>query len=174
MILVAVFASVAYIAFAPMPHPKPQNILPTPIYRWSVNLTIQIIRHDNSTVDVTIPGNIGVSGGIWTNRTLDELGVPGVRSPLFTRPVNNVSSAAYDGFVYIEPTLEGVTYTLHDFFNVWGQGITDDCLSITGYGNMCSGSGGTLIMEVNAALTTNIRNHQFRDGEEIWLAYVEQ
>ncbi len=174
MILVVVFASVAYIALAPTPPAKQENIPPTPIYRWNVNFTIQIIKHDNSIVDVPIPGNVGVSGGIWANHTLDNFGVTGTRSPLFTLPKNNASSAAYDGFVHIQPILPGVTYTLRDFFNVWGQSVTDDCLSITGYGDMCTGPGGNLIMEVNKGLTTDIRNHQFRNGEEIWLAYVEQ
>jgi hypothetical protein len=144
-----------------------------PVYRWRATLTIEIIRDVGSTtVSIPVPP-VGISGGVWANHTLDLLGLPGVRAPMFALP-NPQNVSVSDGTVHIAPIEDVKEFTLGDFFDLWGQKLTDSCVSIEGYIDKCSGDAGVLIMEVNSFGVSTIRDHVIQDGQDLWLAYVER
>lgn len=144
----------------------------THVYTWSVNLTIQIYTRYNNTITIPIPSHIGQQSGLWVNHTLDDYGTPGVTAPIFTTVSLNDSSV-YDGFVYISPTRYGHTFTLADFFNIWGQSISNTCIQVPGYPRLCDGSQGILYMEVNTAQVFTYGAHAFLGGEVISIIFFE-
>jgi hypothetical protein len=155
---------------------NPSSSTPTPVgthlYTWSVNLTIQIYTHDNNTITIPIPAHIGQVGGIWTNHTLDQYGTPGVAAPVFTTASLNDSSV-YDGHVYISPTKYGHTYTVADFFSIWGQSISNSCIQLPNYPRLCTGSQGTLYMEINTLAVPSPAAHIFNNGETISITFFQ-
>lgn len=75
--------------------------------------------HDAKTdLNLTIPANIGVPGGIWTNHTLDFLS-PNGYAPISTRDTS--------GTLYIQ-TKYVALFRFSDFFNIWGQPFNKDCV----------------------------------------------
>ena len=76
--------------------------------------------------NITIPANIGVTGGIWMNHTLDAYGPPGY-APLSTRDTSGTIVVQFYG---LKPGL--APFYLSDFFAIWGQTYNSTCV---GYGS---------------------------------------
>jgi len=177
-IIIIVFSlllgSATYLALSQNPpsSPSPGPAPIVPLYTWRVSLTIQIIRVDNTILNVTLPPNVGVAGGIWTNHTLDNWGIPGETAPLHTQSSSKNASAS-DGFVWVEPTERGLNFTIADFFNIWGQHITNACITLPNYGPACTGSKGVLDVEIGGFTFTNFAARPLSDGERISIVYVE-
>lgn len=96
----------------PMVEPGHENLA----FHGHVRLTIHDLR---TRTNLTIPGNIGLPGGLWFNHTLDVYG--GVFAPLHTHGEN--------GIIHIEPTTHpGFLFTLGDFFNIWGVPLDARCV----------------------------------------------
>ncbi len=94
-------------------------------------------------VNMTIPGNIGVPGGMWANHTLDGLGVSGY-APIYTQTES--------GVIYVEAT-KVYPFVLGDFFNIWGQTLTDTpqrCIL-----NYCQSGTTTITLFVNGDPPSN-------------------
>jgi len=150
---------------------SPSGPVGTHLYTWSANLTIQIYTPDNKIITIPIPAHIGQQAGIWMNHTLDDYGTPGVTAPVFTTASLD-NSSIYDGYVYVSPTKYGHTYTIADFFNIWGQYISNSCIQLPGYPRLC-GSQGTLYMEVNTLTVPDIAAHILQNGEIISITFFE-
>lgn len=84
--------------------------------------------------NITIPADIGVAGGIWTNHTLDSYGPPGF-APLSTRDTS--------GTIYVQSVVPRL-YVLSEFFAIWGQTYSSTCVGY-GSGEYCSSSRPPLI-----------------------------
>jgi len=89
----------------------------------------------------SLPQDIGVSGGLWTNHTLDQYGPPGY-SPLSIR----------DDTSTIHVTSNVIElYTFGDFFNVWGQPFNTFCVPLPPlwdpYHPYCTGPGDTVVYD---------------------------
>ena len=146
-----------------------QQQLNFPVYHSRVTLTIQIFKN-NTWQTVPVPAGVGLAGGIWANHTLDSWGFPGSRAPMFSQPPQN---ASFSATIYIEPTRLGRDFTIGEFFDLWGQELTDQCVRIDGYIDDCTGPGGTLLMEVNTLLVPSIKDqHVLLDGEDIWIGFL--
>ena len=105
IVLVAVGALVAFEFF-----PYGNNI----VQHWRLKITFHDVRTGSNS---TPPANIGVSGGIWMNHTLDPFGPTGF-SPISTRDSS--------GTIYIESNYPAV-FTFGDFFNIWGEPFNSSC-----------------------------------------------
>jgi hypothetical protein len=90
--------------------------------------------------NITIPAQIGVSGGIWLNHTLDGYGQPGY-APLSTRDTS--------GTLYVQSVAPRL-FLLSEFFSIWGQAYNATCV---GYGSgapYCSSAQPPIISNGNA------------------------
>ncbi len=88
------------------------------VLNWTFHLAIL----DAATgKNITIPANIGVSGGIWLNHTLDSYGPPGY-APLSTRDTS--------GTIHVQSVAPRL-FVLGEFFSIWGQVYNRTCV---GYG----------------------------------------
>lgn len=96
-------------AYSPVPQQRELR------YHWHVTISIWDIRTNQS---VPIPWGIGSAPNLWLNHTLDDFG-PAGKAPLTTQDGS--------GVVHIESTRYR-WYTLKDFFNIWGQTLTEDCV----------------------------------------------
>ncbi len=110
----AVFVAVAYLSIMVNSPPPARSSHGDFAYHAHVRLTIKDLR---TNTNLTIPGNIGVPGGIWVNRTLDSYG--GTFAPLHTHDES--------GLIHIEPTVFRI-FTLGDFFGIWGQPLSTTCV----------------------------------------------
>ena len=85
---------------------------------FTIPIAIQVSQlfQGNAYVSNVLPVNVGVRGGIWAYHQYDSEGVNG-HYPVFAQegPNGNTSYA----LIHIRSTVER-TYTLQDFFNVWG------------------------------------------------------
>ena len=151
---------------------SPSGPVGTHLYTWSANLTIQIYTPDNTVITIPIPAHIGQQAGIWMNHTLDDYGTPGVTAPVFTTASLD-NSSIYDGYVYVSPTKYGHTYTIADFFSIWGQYISNSCIQVPGYPRLCTGSQGTLYMEVGNLGAPSIASHILLDREIISITFFQ-
>ncbi len=105
---------------------------------WRVHIHFFDYRYG---INYTPPANIGVSGGIWMNHTLDQYGPSGYA------PLNTIDNT---GTVHIASNVIEV-YTFGDFFNIWGQPFNEICVPMpplysrtTPY---CTGPGETVIYD---------------------------
>ena len=151
---------------------SPPGPVGTHLYTWSANLTIQIYTPDNTVITIPIPAHIGQQAGIWMNHTLDDYGTPGVTAPVFTTASLD-NSSIYDGYVYVSPTKYGHPYTIADFFSIWGQYISNSCIQVPGYPRLCTGSQGTLYMEVGNLGAPSIASHILLDREIISITFFQ-
>jgi hypothetical protein len=102
----------AVVAFQLLPYVSSQNH--GIIQRWRLTLTF---HNSRTNQNLTLPYDIGVQGGIWTNHTLDFLGqLP--YAPLSTRDSSNT--------IYLETNRLAVL-TFGDFFNIWGEPFNGTC-----------------------------------------------
>ncbi len=91
---------------------------------WRVHLSIlDALTNQN----VSIPGNIGVPGGLWFNHTWDLYGRNGY-APMGTRDTS--------GTIYIQ-SVAAHPWLLGNFFDIWGQFINNTCVGY-GPGTYCS------------------------------------
>jgi hypothetical protein len=68
-----------------------------------------------------VPGNIGISQGLWRDHSLDKYGVSG-RSPLQTKDGT--------GVIHVESNTVR-DFTLREFLGVWGETVNES--QVTGY-----------------------------------------
>ena len=88
---------------------------PTARVDFTVPVTIQLVRLDGNYQPV-LPKLVGVRGGIWNYHQYDSDGVNG-HYPVFASEGTN-GNTSYS-FIHVRSTVNR-TYTLQDFFNVWG------------------------------------------------------
>jgi hypothetical protein len=105
-----VLSAVLYLSFTEAPRSEHEGFA----YHAHVRLTILDLR---TNTNLTIPDNIGVPGGLWADHTLDYAG--GAFAPLHTHDNS--------GIIHIEPMVFR-TFTLGDFFNIWGVPLTETCV----------------------------------------------
>lgn len=111
-----------------------------------------IISHIHSTLSITIngekliiPSNIGVPTGVM-------------------RPIHTHDSS---GKIHIEGLCPR-DFTLGEFFDIWGQTLTDECIM-----SYCEDETHTLTMFVNGIETTRYRDLILKDNDEIEIVYEE-
>jgi len=102
-------ASVYYIATAS----------PTPREDFTVPIAIQLSQlfDGNAYISNVLPKYVGIRGGIWNYHQYDSEGLNG-HYPVFAQAGPN-GNANYS-LIHVRSTVNR-TYTLLDFFNVWGQ-----------------------------------------------------
>ena len=161
-----------------------EQTLAFPVYHYHAVLTVEIFHADNTTQTVQIPSRIGLANGLWANHTLDNpWGFPGFRAALYTEPPSSdPGSTVYDGSVHIQPTRIGKEFTVGDFFEIWGAGLTDSCIRIPDVIDTCTpgGPSGVLVMEITPAGSSSPRQIQedyrgqvLEDGVDVWIAFIE-
>jgi hypothetical protein len=84
--------------------------------------------------NLTIPANIGVSGGTWLNHTLDAFGPLG-HAPLSTRDTS--------GTIYVQSRAPRL-FVLSEFFAIWGKTYNSTCVGFD-QGMYCSSAHPPLI-----------------------------
>lgn len=90
----------------------------TPVLDFTVALSVQIQNVQGNASRFIIPPAVGIPGGIWASHQLDKYGTDG-RSPLCT---DQPSGGNYQGYSLIHVrSNSNLTFTLGDFFAVWGQ-----------------------------------------------------
>ena len=85
---------------------------------FTVPIAIQIshLVQGQAYVSNALPVNVGIRGGIWAYHQYDSDGVNG-HYPVFASEGTN-GNTSYS-FIHVRSTVNR-TYTLQDFFNVWG------------------------------------------------------
>lgn len=112
------------------------------------NLALHIHAFLTITINgeaVEIPANIGIE--------------PGIMRPTHTHDTS--------GKIHIEGPCPR-TFTLGDFFDVWGQTLNETCVM-----NSCEDATHMLTMYVNGIESTEYRNLILKDGDKIELVYGE-
>ena len=108
------------------------------IQDWRVHVVFYDYRYG---INYSLPPNIGVFGGLWTNHTLDQYGAKGY-SPLSTRDDTST--------IHVSSNVLEV-YTFSDFFNVWGQQFNTFCVPLPPLWDpthpYCTGSGDTVVYD---------------------------
>jgi hypothetical protein len=109
LLALALLASVYYIA----------TVAPTAREDFTVPIAIQLTQlfSGNAYISNVLPRLVGVRGGIWNSHQYDGEGLNG-HYPVFAQeaPGGNSSYA----LLHVRSTVTR-TYTLQDFFNVWGE-----------------------------------------------------
>ena len=120
-----------------------------------IHPTIKIIIEGKS---VTTPQNIGINAALYKSHDLDAYGMKDPRmSPLHTHDSL--------GVIHVESTRVR-TFTLGEFFDVWGVTFTDSCIM-----DKCNDGIKTVKMFVDGQPSTEFRDHALRDGEQISVEY---
>lgn len=125
----------------------------------------EIIMHIHPTIKITIEGkgvmipqNIGINPALYKSHDLDAYGMKNPRmSPLHTHDSS--------GVIHVEST-QVRTFTLGEFFDVWGVTFTDSCIM-----DKCNDGIKTVKMFVDGQASTEFRDHTLRDGEQIIVEY---
>ncbi len=141
-------------------------------YHWHVKLTVEDLRLDPKITNnnLTIPGNIGVPGGLWANDTLDQYG--GLFGPDHTISPDGKRFASLhtqdtSGTIHIETTALRL-FTLADFFYIWGVPLEEGCVW-----DYCSSPSQGLAPPIMATKHNDWtegcidRGYLLRDGDEI-------
>ncbi len=108
---------------------------------WHPHLTIFV-----KGKKVDIPRNVGRTGQ--------------TEQPIHTHDEDDLIHLEFPGVVYKADT------TLGQFFKIWGETLTHDCLF-----EFCNGPEGKLSMTVNNQPNTEYESYPLRDGDEIVLKY---
>ena len=120
-----------------------------------IHPTIKIIIEGKS---VTIPQNIGINAALYKSHDLDAYGMKNQRmSPLHTHDSS--------GVIHVEST-QVRTFTLGEFFDVWGVTFTDSCIM-----DKCNDDIKTVKMFVDGQPSTEFKDHTLRDEEQISVEY---
>jgi len=86
---------------------------------FTIPIAIQIyqLNQGSAYVSNVLPINVGIRGGIWKTNQYDNEGING-HYPVFAQqaPGGNTTYS----IIHVRSTVSR-TYTLQDFFNVWGQ-----------------------------------------------------
>jgi len=108
------------------------------VQNWEIHIHFFDYRYG---INYTLPIDIGVSGGLWTNHTLDQYGPTGY-APLSTRDAT--------GTIYLRSKVFEL-YTFQDFFNIWGQPFDEFCVPMpplyTANNPYCTGPGETVVYD---------------------------
>ena len=88
---------------------------PTARVDFTVPVAIQLVRLDGNYQPV-LPKLVGVRGGIWNYHQYDSEGLNG-HYPVFAQGTPNGNTSYF--LLHVRSTVDR-TYTLLDFFNVWG------------------------------------------------------
>jgi hypothetical protein len=91
---------------------------------FSIPIAIQLEQMYGGSpyISPVLPVNVGIRGGIWATHQYDSYGING-HYPVFAQeaPGGNLSYA----LIHVKSTVVR-TYTLQDFFNVWGQQLSQN------------------------------------------------
>lgn len=118
IVFVSAFAGIVYLGLTLTASREPTGHEGL-VLHWHLKLTIEDFRLPPTADNLTIPGNIGLPGGLWVNHTLDVYG--GVFAPLHTHDET--------GTIHVEPRLlPRARFVLEDFFNIWGVPLTSRCV----------------------------------------------
>ncbi len=113
-IALALFLAVYYVATAS----------PQAAEDFTVPVAIQLEQTYGGApyISPVLPVDVGVRGGIWATHQYDAYGING-HYPVFAQeaPGGNLSYA----IIHIRSTV-AITYTLRDFFNIWGQPLSQN------------------------------------------------
>jgi hypothetical protein len=180
MIVIIGFA-VIYVVFT---LPAPSASAPVD---FTFSLVIQESNNNGSSIAGIVPSNsIGEAGGFWATARLNSYSVDPNHYPLYMdRPcaVSNATACLHSGgcqavngalvppcTIHVKSN-QNYTFTLGDFFEVWGHPLgADNTLGITRTGSfiwqMCIGTG-------SAARYSNLwRAQSLSSNEEITLFYL--
>ncbi len=98
------------------------TVSPQPAEDFVVPIAIQIDQMYSGTVYLSnvVPKYVGVSGGIWYSHQYDSYGLNG-HYPIFAQAAQN-GNQNYS-IIHVKSRVVW-TFTLQDFFNVWGESLS--------------------------------------------------
>jgi hypothetical protein len=107
---------------------------------------------------VTIPKHVGIDPMLYKTHELDKYGIKDPRIyPLHTHDTS--------GVIHIEST-KIRTFTLGQFFDVWGETFSEDCIL-----DRCNEKSNKVRMYVDGIETFEFRDYVLKDGEVIIIEY---
>lgn len=116
---------------------------------------LKIVIHGDP---VTIPKEIGIDQMLYKSHELDRYGIRNPRTyPLHTHDIS--------GVIHIEST-DIRSFTLGQFFDVWGQTFSEDCVL-----DKCNNGLYRVQMYVDGMESLEFREHVLKEGEVITITY---
>lgn len=116
---------------------------------WHFTLSISVYGQQ-----ATIPAGVGIHPDLWKYHALDAYGTNPGTAPMHTHDDT--------GLIHIEATGPPISYTLGDFFAIWGLTFNDNCLS-----NLCVSNSTVINMFVNGEQNYDFGNYVPHDHDVI-------
>lgn len=159
---VAASAVGAVIVFTP-PAAPPHNLKPGEILNnnpMHIHPRLTIIADGNQR---TIPGNIGIQGGIYADHSLDQWldtreGEEGTLAPIHTHDSS--------GIIHVEARVTR-GFTLGEFFSIWGQPCSSDRVL-----DYVADAHHTLTLTVDGRANSEWQDLVFYDNENIVITFT--
>jgi len=120
-----------------------------------MHVTLKIIINDES---VTVPKQIGIDPSLYKTHELDKY----VPKKLGVYPLHTHDTS---GVIHIESTVIR-TFTLEQFFDVWGATFSEDCIM-----DNCNNGLNKVRMYVDGSESAEFGDHVFKDREVITIEY---
>jgi len=120
-----------------------------------MHVALRIVINDEFVI---IAGNVGIDPALYKTHALDRYGIKNPKTyPLHTHDTS--------GVIHIEST-ELRTFTLGQFFDVWGQTFNEKCIM-----DKCNDSLNKVTMFIDGVQSSEFGEHVFRDNETITIIY---
>ncbi len=119
VIAVLLLVTVYYVAFAVPPPPPPI------VQNFSFQISVQLFNKTTTSAQFIFPQRaVGMRGGYWFSHVYDSEGLRGIYPIYSPDPTVAYPSNVYPGYttIYVK-SLSNRTYTLGDYFAVWGEAL---------------------------------------------------